>query len=96
MTPDDVPDALVEKAARVLNDRAGGWDGDWAEFVPEARHALAAVLPEIQAQALREAAVEVLELGSVSGSGINVGARAASWLGRRAARLATTTEGSDV
>lgn len=91
MRPEDVDAALVEKAARVMNARAGGWEGDWAEFAPEARHILAAVLPEIQAQALEEAAVEALGIGVWSGMQINVGRRAASWLGKRAARLRATT-----
>jgi hypothetical protein len=59
MSPEDVPAELVEKAAEEI---AGSWDGNYV-FMPTAREmaraALAAVMPEIQAQALRDAADDV-------------------------------------
>lgn len=55
------------------------------------RHALAAVLPEIQAQALRDAA-DVALLDRWSGWKW-VAEAVSAWLRARAARLATTTEG---
>lgn len=76
MSPAEVPDALVEKAARARYDsdpavREGDippWDTDPNPFLDDtdrdeerddARHALAAVLPEIQAQVRRAVADEI-------------------------------------
>lgn len=70
MTPEEVPDALVEKAKPILRDLLA----TEGAFVPQghprldhvARRILAAVLPEIQAQALRDAAGDVArEVGIV-------------------------------
>lgn len=66
MKPEDVPAALVEKAARAMREAhtrsrlVTTWEGTTEsvrdQWRNDARHALAAVLPEIQAQALRDAA----------------------------------------
>lgn len=61
MSPEDVSNELVEKAARAMPDAYGEWNarfmaGETIEpaYKFAARHALAAVIPEIQAQALRD------------------------------------------
>lgn len=62
MTHDEVPAELVEKAKREIYDRlpAGG-ASVWLLADQMARHALAAVVPEIQAQALN-GVTEVFEI----------------------------------
>jgi hypothetical protein len=118
MSPEDVKPEWVEKAAREVyaeweNEYMG--DGEWPAWDSDenlardtartwARNILAAVLPEIQAQALREAADrlddesgdpfrEIAPLVRKNGSGL-IGAvyGTAQWLRNRAARLTTTTE----
>lgn len=98
MRPEDVASELVEKAAREIG------------RLPNATHlnsrqaakvALAAVLPEIQAQALRDAADAARSLGIMAGSRIDVGERASLWLHGRAFAVenpltATTEEPTDV
>jgi hypothetical protein len=109
MTPAEVPADLVEKAARAIHasqccpldkdSQCYGWPINLEEET--ARHALAAVLPEIQAQALRDAA-EALDLpgstatgyyASEAVGGYNDAERdTEAWLVKRAARLTATTE----
>lgn len=58
MRPEAVPSEWAEKAAGEI---AGAWDGEYIDIPTAremARHALAAVLSEVQAQALRDAADE--------------------------------------
>jgi len=77
-------------------DVARTWDALAALFPAEAeqrrtneRHALAAVLPEIQAQALEEAAAFLATKNlPASADGVDV----VEWLTATAARLTTTTE----
>jgi hypothetical protein len=72
MNPEDVPSELVEKAARAMQGVV------WAQFWRDryARLILAAVLPEIQAQALESAAADDEH-----------GWALRTWLNARAARL---------
>lgn len=115
MSPAKVPDELVEKAARALRaeqctghdhgtdacpDRHCRDDRTLPFYRARVRPVLAAMLPEIQAQVLREAADEWQ-----TGGWANVPRRAdrvadrigaaqyvCDWLRKRAARLTTTTE----
>lgn len=109
MRPEDVPDELVEKAARALSDAIIDRTAEMAEDA--VRVTLAAVLPAIQAQALQEAA-DVLDRPRVIWYGdggvtvLEAGADATiddyraerptvvEWLRARAARLAETSEGT--
>jgi hypothetical protein len=55
MKAEDVDAALVEKASNALSMLRHGIPGEYSDHTrTEVRHALAAVVPEIQAQALRE------------------------------------------
>lgn len=99
MRPEDVPDEWVEKAARAwvdtsLPDNAYGTGAldrmapmARERFLTRTRHALAAVLPEIQAQALRDAAMVLDKHNGMLGVW---GVQEA--LMSRAARLTATTE----
>lgn len=110
MTPAEVPDALVEKAARARWDaepttglfkRYDDLDDHTRELLDNAeRHALAAVLPEIRAQALNDAANDWQrgEWANAPRRANQVQERIANgqyvgdWLRDRAARLTTTEE----
>lgn len=99
MRPEDVDAELVEK---VLETRlpSGGLP---SLSEPQVRTILAAVLPDIQAQALRDAALELNLPGSTATgyyaseqvAGYNDADRdAEAWLIDRADRLTTTNEGT--
>lgn len=99
MLPEQVPAELVEK---VLETRlpSGGLP---SLSEPQVRTILAAVLPDIQAQALRDAALELNLPGSTATgyyaseqvAGYNDADRdAEAWLIDRADRLTTKTEGT--
>ena len=109
MNPEDVPAELVEKAYRARTAAQHGRpldDAVWSAIrsrIEEAwiASALAAVLPDIQAQALREAADDLDLPGSTATgyyaseavSGYNAAERdIEAWLVKRAARLTDTTE----
>lgn len=110
MKAEDVPDELVEKAGRAMyesraieldQDGDTGWSalpGPWRkEWREGARHALAAVLPGIQAQALREVADVVKRytgrLESADGAD-EVVSLIESVIRQRAARLTATADGT--
>ena len=101
MKPEDVPAEWVERAAEEL---IGSWDGAWIamEIARQmAADALAAVLPEIQAQALRDAKAWIKassDLSTLDGDWAKAWnlstSHALAVLDDRAARLAATTEGT--
>jgi hypothetical protein len=94
MSPEDVPAELVEKAIAAAFKMPPGYAEAYSgvmDSLKEAyghqyRAALAAVLPEIQAQALREAA------RAARASGLPFRFSQAEFLTDRAARLTTTTK----
>lgn len=92
MKAEDVPKALVERMAAAIcpNSRPEHKGVTYCiGCLKRAGEGLAAVLPEIQAQALRDAANDILRSLSTGGVG-----SPANWLHHRAARLtATTTKG---
>jgi hypothetical protein len=106
MKAEDVDAGLVEKAARAqyaadpyihLDDGPIGWEWldhpDRQELLRGARHALAAVLPEVQAQALRDAADELATCpGSCGDHRPATHRNDARTLRSRARRLTATTE----
>src|SRR5690606_9796160 len=74
MKPEDVKAEWVEKAARAIAEfnACGHCDGSCAACTGEARHALAAVIPDIQAQALvaaRDMLVAASDRGLAAGHG---------------------------
>lgn len=98
MNPEDVPAEMVERAAAAMLGQ--GLAMTRTARHDAARHALAAVLPEIQAQALREAADAVpVDLWATFGrADRRVVEGFKEWLYskavQRSARLTTTTEGA--
>ena len=106
MNPEDVPAELVQKAALAVAEftYCGHCDGSCKACTGEARAAIAAVLPDIQAQALREAADDLDLPGSTATgyyaseavSGYSEAERdIEAWLVKRAARLTDTSEGEE-
>lgn len=111
MSPAEVRADLVDRAARAIfeSERIGvSWhdaDEDSIEwFRGLARHALAAVLPEIQAQALESLrdefktwhVYETRDMGDAFSSDLVIEEVEDRIAELHAARLTTTTEGSDV
>lgn len=100
MNPEDVPAELVKKAARAVAEfnACGYCDGSCEGCTGEARAALSAVMPDIQAQALREAADVVKKhtgrLESADGAD-EVVSLIESVIRHRAARLTDTSEGEE-
>ena len=119
MKAEDVPAEIVEKAYRARADYMRGepigdleWQAVWSTIEADGmRHALAAVLPEVRAQALaprwlsehdrevaaralREAAERILPYSDIGLANGAPRADVSAWLMDRAARLATTTEGT--
>lgn len=115
MKAEDVPVELVEKAGRAMYENRvieldQGGDTDWdaltepwrEEWREDARHALAAVLPDIQAQALEDAAdgmhgaqhTGCFRMTCPDCREFRVRTDVRAYLRARAARLTDTTEGT--
>lgn len=105
MNPEDVPAELVDLGYAAMLDAGYRVVEDIGDQVPEdqaVRKVLAAVMPDIQARALEDAALELNLPGSTATgyyaseqvAGYNDADRdAEEWLIERAARLTDTSEG---